>query len=218
MPKSDRLLNLDPFAKARERREREAMPTADWSTGQPEPANQSTTGANQSTGQPVNQLTTESVEQHYPSRKNRTLLGVRLPTHKLEKYKLYAHLTKEDLQDLVEYGLDWATGQLANQSTGQPANQSTANHDMMTDEVLKDDVAIFYQKVTGNRWRKEDQDALKEVSQFAPHIIKAGIALSKMRAKVKINSFKYCHGAIHEAAQGNASEDYLQYLVWKLKR
>lgn len=192
----------------------------DWSPGHPEVVTQSPTLDDRTSGHPVTQSPSWQGELNYPSRRTRERLTVRLPKHKLEKYKLYAHMTHEDMQDLVEYGLDWVTGLLDTQSPRHPNTQSPTNHDLNDlDDGLKDDVIIFYQKVTGNRWRiPEDQEAYKEVAQYAPHIIKQGIAISKMRAKQKINSFRYCHGAIHESAHANNGADYLQYLLWKLKQ
>src|SRR5689334_19754832 len=48
---------------------------------------------------------TREDESRYPSRRNRTKVTARLPAQKVEKYKLWCHLNKVDLQDAIERGL-----------------------------------------------------------------------------------------------------------------
>lgn len=178
-------------------------------------ANQSTNNdslANQSTSQPVNQSPNELV---YPSRKHKLLMGVRLPSQKVERYKIWCFLNKTNMQDAVEQAMDWLTSQPVNQLT-------TYQFDDSDDTLINDEtssVIDFYAKWTHNKVTEKDKQASQEVSHLAPEVIKAGILLSVQRAKGKINSFRYCLGAIEEAAESGmgAQADYMKYLMSKLE-
>lgn len=156
---------------------------------------------NQSTSQPVSQL---AIEKKYPSRRQRKLKGVRLPVQKLEKWELWCFLNKVEFQDAVEQALDWLTS--------QPVNHVLI--DDFEDVGTNDDVLIFYHKWTGNKIFPGDKEARETVRKFSDDVCKIGIAISIYRAKTKINSFKYCIGAIEETSgtpiENNTS--YLKYL------
>lgn len=176
-------------------------------------ANQSTSAANQSTSGLVNQSTSPLVNQlasdkNYPSRRLRKLKGLRLPIQKLEKWEFWCFLNKVDFQDAVEQAMDWLTS--------QPVNHVLI--DDLEDIGTTDDVLIFYHRWTGNRITEKDKDAREKIRNFSDDVCKIGIAISIYRAKTKINSFKYCVGAIEEAAD-TPHEDpgsYLNYLIKKL--
>jgi hypothetical protein len=193
---------------------------------QPETASQTTTLDNQpplvvvqTTGQLDNQIATAQggyqVEKQYHSRRTRKYKGVRLPVQKLAQWEIWCALNKVDFQELVERGIDTYLGQLDNQTTGQPGNRATTIRLDDLEDSLKDDAIIFYQKWSGNRATEKDRQAYKEVAHLNANVIKAGILTSIMRAKQKINSFRYCIGAIQEIAEaGIGSEnEYLRYLM-----
>jgi hypothetical protein len=189
-------------------------------TGQP--ANQfkddqSTTEANQIPGQLANQSTSEPANQsaspnNYPSRRARKQKGLRLPVQKLQKWELWCFLNKIDFQDAVEQAMDWLTS--------QPVNHVLI--DDFEDIGTTDDVLIYYHKWTGNRITEKDKEAREQVRRFADDVCKVGIAISIFRAKQKINSFRYCVGAIEEAGEVplpmSDPAQYLKYLEDGLKK
>jgi hypothetical protein len=169
-------------------------------------ANQLTSVVNQLTSQPVNQSVVDQLTdpKNYPSRRNRKLKGLRLPVQKLQKWEMWMFLNKVDFQDAVEMALDWLTS--------QPVNHVLI--DDLEDAGTNDDVLIFYHKWTGNRITQKDKDARETMRKFSDDICKIGIAISIYRTKTKINSFKYCIGAIEEAAETpiQDNQEYLKYL------
>jgi hypothetical protein len=185
-----------------------------WETSRPKTVDQSPTSGDRSSGRPVNQTTGRPVEKQsehsYPSRRERLKIGVRLPAHKVEKYKLWCFVNKVDLQDAIEKGMDWVTGGLVDQSP-------SINNLIDIDDNLNNDVISFYEKWTRNKATEKDRKTYSEIQHLAPHVIKSGILVSVIRAKNKINSLKYCVGAIEEAAETNPSEDYLKYLLEAMK-
>lgn len=157
--------------------------------------------ANQNTGQPANQLTSP---ENYPSRRLRKQKGLRLPVQKLEKWELWCYLNKVDFQDAVEQAMDWLTS--------QPVSHILI--DDLEEIGTTDEILIFYHRWTGNRITPKDKDARETVRRFSDDVCKIGIAISIYRAKAKINSFKYCIGAIEEAAATPLENtgNYLKYL------
>jgi hypothetical protein len=174
-------------------------------------------------------------EQSYPSRISRKLVSVRLPTQKLEKYKLWCFINKVDMQDAVEEALDWLTGQPDSQTAtindlidsnddrrdeDIASSRSTLNSGQLdsqtaspVDDDAKEGVLNFYSRTTGNRIKENDRQALKEVAHLEPYIIKAGIITSILRAKNRINSFRYCLGAIQEIDEAKPDVSYLHYVI-----
>ncbi len=165
----------------------------------------------QPTGQPVTQsekaLDSQLPpdEKTYPSRRLRKQKTCRLPVQKLEKWELWCYLNKVDFQDAVEMALD--------KFTGQPVTHILI--DDLEDNKETDDVLIFYRKWTGNKISKKDRDARETVRKFSDDDCKIGIATSVFRATAKINSFKYCIGAIQEAAASPIKDrrEYLNHVV-----
>ncbi len=165
----------------------------------------------QPTGQPVTQ--SENAldsqfppdEKTYPSRRLRKQKTCRLPIQKLEKWELWCYLNKVDFQDAVEMALD--------KLTGQPVTHIMI--DDLEDDKETDDVLIFYRKWTGNKISKKDKDARETARKFSDDDCKIGIATSVFRATAKINSFKYCIGAIEEAAASPIKDrqEYLKHVV-----
>ena len=180
-------------------------------TGQPVDQfkdNQLASVVSQSASQPDDQLTSQPVDQiaKYPSRRLRKQKGLRLPVQKLQKWELWCFMNKVDFQDAVEQAMDWLTS--------QPVNHVLI--DDFEDIGTTDDVLIYYHKWTGNKITEKDKEARESMKRFSDDICKIGIAISVYRAKTKINSFKYCTGAIEEAAEIpvplNDTNGYLKYL------
>jgi hypothetical protein len=149
-------------------------------------------------------------ENLYPSRVLRRKKTVRLPIQKLEKYESYCFFHKIDFQDAVEKALDALTsGRLDAHILIEDKDENK------TDEVL-----IYYRKVTGNRVTKKDEEARQEARGFSIEACKIGILTSVLRAPVKINSFRYCLGAIEEAASAPIHEpgQYMTFLEESLRR
>jgi hypothetical protein len=76
----------------------------------------------------------------------------------------------------------------------------------------------FYSEQTGNAVRASDRRTAAELSRHPEHVAKAGIVLSLLRARSRINSLKYCVGAVEECAENRAGEEYLRYLLGQLER
>jgi hypothetical protein len=88
------------------------------------------------------------------------------------------------------------------------------------DEKQSDEVLIYYRKVTGNRVTKKDEEARAEAKGFSTEACKIGILTSVLRAPVKINSFRYCLGAIEEVAAApiHDVDHYVKFLESSLKK
>jgi hypothetical protein len=191
-------------------------PEIEVNSGQPvnqNVVNQLTTLVNQSEDLMVNQLEQPLVnqpvsEKMYRSRRERKLKGLRLPIQKLEKWQLWCFMNKIDFQDAVETAMDWLTS--------QPVNHvliDDLDEDKETDEII-----IFYQNWTGNKIKPKDRNARDEVKRFSEDFCKIGILTAILRAKAKINSFKYCVPVIEEIAAMsdelpiNDKDKYVSYL------
>lgn len=100
-----------------------------------------------------------------------------------------------------------------------PASPYSEHHSQPDDDDTSSSAAIleFYAEQTGNPLRASDRRALAEISHHPEHIIKAGILLSMLRVRTRVNSLKYCLGAVAECAEGKVGEDYLKYLAGKLE-
>jgi hypothetical protein len=186
-------------------------PPLQWEPSPPKPDDQLPSMGYQVTGNPVTQSPSYPVENNYPSRRERVKMSGRIPAHKAEKYKLWCFINKVDFQDAMERGLDWVTG--------NPGDRLPAINDLNDiDDTLNEDVINFYEVWTKNKATEKDRKAYEEVSHLAPHIIRTGILISVVRAKNKINSFRYCIGAIEEAAATNAGPEYMGYLLNQIRQ
>ncbi len=173
-----------------------------WSTNS---ANQLTRDENQPASQPVNQSTslTAFLENSYRSRIERRQKGIRLPVQKLEAYEAWCFAHKIDFQDAVEMGMDWVT-------SGQ-ANHMMINESDDSDDIESLSIARFYENWTGNKWNAKDKAALAELAGVSSGIIECGIMLSVIRRAAapdgqKINSFRYCFGAIRETQEAGIGD------------
>jgi exonuclease VII large subunit len=197
-----------------EREIQRAEPPQNWTARQPEVDNQTARVDNQTANNITGQPELFQKEKCYPSRRNRTQITVRLPSQKVEKYKLWCFVNKVDLQEAIERGLDFVTG--------QPDSQTATYQFDDTDDALIDDesssILDFYAKWTRNKPTKKDKEAVAEIAHLSAHVIKCGVLLSLQRAKGRINSFRYCIGAIEETAESGAGAEYLHYLAGQLKK
>lgn len=163
----------------------------------------------QSTSQPVNQ----SMERFFPSRCERRMKGIRLPIDKLEIYEDWQYKNKKvfkDFQDMVEYALDWLTGQPVDQLTNLPVNQSTTlinskvnNQVIINDEKTKR-IAAQYMELTGRNFNRKDLEAYGEVAQLEESVIVRGMQVAIQRGQAAgrtINGFRYALQCIKDVAK-----------------
>jgi hypothetical protein len=149
-----------------------------------------------------------SSEKFYPSRKHRKRKTIRLPSQKVEKYELWCFMNKVDFQDAVERAMDYFIGR-----PDVHVLIDDLDEDKETDEIL-----IFYRKWTGNKIKPKDRNARDGVKRFSNDICKIGILTAILRAKTKINSFKYCVPVIEEIAAStnelpiSDKDTYVKYL------
>jgi hypothetical protein len=149
-----------------------------------------------------------SSEKSYPSRKHKKRKTIRLPFQKVEKYELWCFMNKLDFQDAVEKAMDYLTGR-----PDAHVLIDDIDEDKETDEII-----IFYRKWTGNKIKPKDRNARDDVKRFSEDICKIGILTAILRAKTKINSFKYCVPVIEEIAAStdelpiNDKDVYVKYL------
>jgi hypothetical protein len=138
-------------------------------------------------------------------------LNTRVKKHLYEQMEIYRFLHKMTIRQFIEGAI--ATKLQSNQATKQQ------RIDLDPDDALKDeDILLFYRRWTGNQVTEKDRHAFKEVEHLHPNIVKAGILISIIRAKTRINSFRYCIGAIQEAADSPVKPDgdYIRYLLGRV--
>lgn len=112
----------------------------------------------------------------------------------------------------------------SNQLPNEVIRPDEATFASSLDELFTPDdeaaVVALYERATNNHFREGDRVVLRELKAAAP-VIKAGIALSAIRAReagTKINSFKYCRGAIEEMSEPNVLPSYLEYILNKFEQ
>jgi len=137
-------------------------------------------------------------------------------------------LSFQDAVLLAIHGLLASEGLPAN--GGLPANAICQSTDQMIDDVAgisassvkerPEELLSYYAKWTDNPIRESDWKALRAVFGYSPTAIKAGILMSILRTKTKVNSFKYCLGAIEEVAKAGivSSADHVRYLEMKVEK
>jgi hypothetical protein len=88
---------------------------------------------------------------------------------------------------------------------------------LMIDDEYGVNIISYYSHWTSNEPKQSDIDALEELRQFPLIAVQCGILMSVLRAKGKINSLKYCVGAVREAATTPDTNlnNYLGYLEHK---
>jgi hypothetical protein len=210
-----------PSGEPTSRPERRDPSTENWSTGAPE--HQSTNS------NPVD-------EKRFRSRVEREMIRGRVPTQKAEKYRLFCHLMKIDMQDFLEEAGDLLLVKYGF-GTGAPVLQCSTDHDLddqiddekeetsssslfpeagapvlQPEERKEAEALAFYAKTTGNQVKERDRDAYREVADLPLHSFRAGVMQSVLLCRTRVNSLKYCLGAIREAAEAGMSEEIVNYL------
>ena len=136
-------------------------------------------------------------------------LNTRIRKQLNEQMEIYCFFHKVSKREFIESAI--ATKLQSDNATKQPRIDNDLD-DGLTDE----EIFIFYRKWTGNRITDGDRKFYREIQHFAPHVIQCGILLSLQRAPTRVNSLRYCKGAIEEMAASGAGRDYVTYLMRKV--
>jgi hypothetical protein len=158
-------------------------------------------------------------------------LSVRLDKEKLDRLHFVAMSRGITLQDLIG---GWADAFLADEGLTPMRRLTPTGGWHQTDQMIDDvgctstssvlerpeELLAYYAKWTGNQIRENDWQAMRVALSYAPTAIKAGILMSILRTKTKVNSFKYCLGAIDEVAKAGivGSTDHVRYLEMKVEK
>jgi hypothetical protein len=154
-----------------------------------------------------------------------------LAVAKLDRLHLVAMSRGITLQDLLG---GWVDAFLSDEGlTATPrltASAGCRQTDQMIDDVgvtstssvleRPEELLAYYAKWTGNQVRENDWQAIRLALSYTPTAIKAGILMSILRTKTRVNSFKYCLGAIDEVAKSGivGSADHVRYLEMKVEK
>jgi len=97
--------------------------------------------------------------------------------------------------------------------TGAPVHQTP-------EERKAKEVLTFYTERTGNQVKARDREAYAQgndehpgVAGLPEPVIKWGIMQSVLLCRSRVNSFSYCLGAIHEAAEVGVSEEVMRHVL-----
>lgn len=141
-----------------------------------------------------------------PSRTDRTKLTLRLPNHKINKYKKWAFEHRISLQDLFELALDKILdGQITldgqknlDGNFGRPKDdRSDHDSDIDIDDRSVDGqklnlVLDFYKQWTGNNIRPKDEITYLQIAEIDLMDIKIGILQSIKYSNTPVRMFSYC--------------------------
>ena len=168
-------------------------------------------------------------------------ITVRVPTQKARKFKLYCALNGFEQKDVIEELLDHLFASMSGRPDGQTALNQISDDLMINDEAKflsssssrsvmgrpdgqdnpeakSRDVLAYYSRLTGNPLKQNDRDALDTVIHLPTYAIKCGIGKSILVCKSRVNSLRYCIGAIEEIAESGVNETYLAYMETVLQR
>lgn len=168
-------------------------------------------------------------------------ITVRVPTQKARKFKLYCALNGLEQRNVIEELLDHLFASMSGRPDGQTALNQISDDLMCDDEARfltssssqslkgrpdgqenldakRRDVLAYYVRLTGNPVKQNDHDALDSVIDLSTYAIKCGIGKSMILCKSRVNSFRYCLGAIEEIAESGVTETYLAYMESVLVR
>jgi hypothetical protein len=155
------------------------------------------------------------------SRPNLEQLNLKIPRQFAEKFRMWCFMNRMSMaqafvrsaQSLMD------SGGTTNGGSGGTTATTLLIDDLMTDDIINREVVSLYEELTGNKFTDADRRFLEEIKNIPPDRQKIGIALSVARAKNKINSFRYCFGAIQEAAESTSDlTGYLEYVRSKIAR
>jgi hypothetical protein len=149
-------------------------------------------------------------EQAFASRILRGRLSLRLRVDILERLEAFCSRYGCDRQEVIEEALERFLGaQTPNalgaqtRDVGRPTRPILPHDDH--DDHDDDQIIIIYEQMTGNRATARDRRTAEEIHHFRLDLVRQGIALSMSRARTKINSLRYCQGAIEELARKEAA-------------
>jgi hypothetical protein len=164
------------------------------------------------------------------SRVERRKKTVRLPVQKLDKWEVWCAVAKLDFQDLVEEAIDFYLN-IEGHLNGRPDAQ-TPSYQRLDDQIedekdlssssslfpygrpdAQEQLLGFYAEKTGNVVKERDRDAYREVAELPEAAVRYGIMQSVLLCKTRVNSFRYCVGAIREAADANVSQQVVAFLM-----
>ena len=158
-------------------------------------------------------------------------IPVRLQREKLDGLRLITMSRGITLQDLLG---GWVDAFLANEGLTSTPGLAPSPGWHQTDQMIDDaegistssvlrrpeDLLNYYSRWTGNPVRENDWQAIRLALSYTPAAIKAGILMSILRTKTRVNSFKYCLGAIDEVTKSGivGSVDHVRYLEMKVEK
>jgi hypothetical protein len=158
-------------------------------------------------------------------------LSVRLDKEKLDRLHFVAMSRGVTLQDLIG---GWADAFLVSEGLTPTPRLTPTGGWHQTDQMIDDvrgpstssvlerpeALLAYYTKWTGNQVLERDWQAMRLALSYTPIAVKAGILMSILRTKTRVNSFKYCLGAIDEVAKAGiiSSTDYVRYLELKVEK
>lgn len=95
-------------------------------------------------------------------------------------------------------------------SGGSGGSGGTTGSTLRLDDSKTDDnvVVSLYRELTGNRWKDEDKQTLKELraAGISTDRIECGIVKSVFKCPTRVGSLKYCRGAIEEIDESGMTE------------
>lgn len=104
--------------------------------------------------------------------------------------------------------------------SGAHASSSESSEEKMADDEAAE-ILSLYTRATRNQPRESDRLFLDSLRHLPVQLIKAGVALSAIRAGeagTKINSLRYCQGAIEELSAPEVLPSYLEYVLNKFEQ
>ena len=173
-------------------------------------------------------------------------LTVRVPTQIGQKFKLLCALNHVEQKDIVAELLAQWNDAMTGRPDGQTALNHDLD-DLRSDRLIDDEenkfltpssdqrigrpdgqefpgakrreILAYYSLLTGNPLKQNDRDFLETILDLPMAAIKGGIAQSLLRCKMRINSLRYCEGAIEEIFEHRgADSSFSIYLETVLAR
>lgn len=156
------------------------------------------------------------IDSEFLSRQERTKLTVRLPKHKINKYKKYAFESKLALQDLIELALDkLLDGQTSLDGKQNLDGQLSRPKDDRSDHDLDIDIddrsldgqklneaLNFYKEWTNNKLTHKDEISYYSIAHIDLLDIKIGILQAVKNSTTPVRMFSYCVKTILNNSKG----------------
>ena len=156
-------------------------------------------------------------------------IEARVPTQIGQKFKFLCMINQLEIKDVITELID----QWNRTMTGRPDGQTAFDPDLkdrLIDEEEKfassdqpegrppdqpakrHEILGYYSLLTGNQIRQNDRDCLETLLNVPTYVIRAGIAQSILRCNTRINSLRYCVGAIEEIRESGVDRSFAVYL------